>query len=77
MVWALGIFSAFQLLAESMYVKMEMAPSEDPQAKARPNSCGAQETELTDESWPVYSYNRLQRPGESSRQRMTFMNEKI
>ena len=53
-VWALLIFFASQPPA-AVAVRMEMDPSELPQARMRPKSCGAQQTELTEESWLLYS----------------------
>ena len=48
-MWALFIFLDSHPPADAA-VKIEMEPSELPQAKIKPKSCGAQQTELTDES---------------------------
>ena len=48
-VWALGIFVDSHWFSELSDV-IDIAPSEEPAANTKPNSWGAQHTELTEES---------------------------
>ncbi|KAL2722298.1 hypothetical protein V1478_009161 [Vespula squamosa] len=56
-VCAFVIFCVSQVSA--LLVSIEIEPSELPQAKIKPNSCGAQATELTEESCPNCHLNML------------------
>ena len=53
-----------------------MDPSDEPAARRSPNSWGAKEIELTEESWLRYSYSLFHVRGASSRQRITWEERK-
>lgn len=61
MVWAFGIFLKSNI-PDSVHVRMEMDPSELPQASTKPYSGGAKATLFTDESWLLYSYHLFHSP---------------
>lgn len=61
-VCALEIFLYSQVAYSTLQVRMEMDPSELPQATIRPYSAGAKATLLTEESWLLYSYHLLNSP---------------
>ncbi|KAL2741709.1 hypothetical protein V1477_009338, partial [Vespula maculifrons] len=51
--------TALHPIVSALLVSIEIEPSELPQAKIKPNSCGAQATELTEESCPNCHLNML------------------
>lgn len=61
MVCAFGIFLHSQVLNSVLQVKMEIDPSELPQASMRPYWYGAQAMEFTEESWLLYSYLKIKK----------------
>lgn len=54
-IWAFGIFLESHVPFSKLHVRIDTEPSEDPQASTRPYSAGAHATELTEESWLLYS----------------------